>query len=242
VIVTMILVKDVQADKSAQQRITTRQDVAEEYAEHLKAGCEFPPIVVFKDKLGHYWLASGFHRLLAHKLAKRKYIACDVREGELRDAILFSVGCNRQHGLRREPADKRRAVLTLLIDEEWGQWAGREIAKQCGVSEGLVRILKKELSAHKTQIPQPVKVTRGGTSYTMMPHPTRKRIDEMTAKEQADALNEAELVALRPRAIASATKHLDEAAEDVRPYEDLGDVLGHIEQAQGLLAVMTANG
>ena len=35
------------------------------------------------------------------------------------------------HGLRRSNADKRRAVLTLLNNEEWAKWSAREIAKAC---------------------------------------------------------------------------------------------------------------
>ena len=38
-------------------------------------------------------------------------------DGGLRDAILFSVGANAAHGLRRTNADKRRTVLLLWEDE-----------------------------------------------------------------------------------------------------------------------------
>jgi hypothetical protein len=39
-----------------------------------------------------------------------------------------SVSANAPHGLRRTNADKRRAVVRLLEDTEWSQWADREIA------------------------------------------------------------------------------------------------------------------
>ena len=31
--------------------------------------------------------------------------------------------------------DKRRAVMTLLADEEWGKWSDNEIARRCEVSD-----------------------------------------------------------------------------------------------------------
>lgn len=39
-----------------------------------------------------------------------------------REAILFIVGANASHGLRRTNADKRRTVERLLADEEWRGW------------------------------------------------------------------------------------------------------------------------
>jgi hypothetical protein len=55
------------------------------------------------------------------------------------------VGANATHGLRRTNADKRRAALTLLQDEEWQRWSNREIARQCGVTHTFVAKLRREL-------------------------------------------------------------------------------------------------
>ena len=60
-----------------------------------------------------------------------------VRAGTRRDAILFAVGANGDHGLRRTNEDKRRSVLVLLRDEEWGAKSDRWIATQAGVSNRL---------------------------------------------------------------------------------------------------------
>jgi hypothetical protein len=96
-----------------------------------------PPIVVFHDGVD-YWLADGFHRHAAHLKAGAADIAADVRKGTKRDAILHSVGANQAHGLRRTNEDKRRAVLTLLNDEEWAKWSDREIARRCAVDHTTV--------------------------------------------------------------------------------------------------------
>lgn len=67
--------------------------------------------------------------------------------GCLRDAILAAVGANADHGLRRKPEDKRRAVLTLLNDPEgeWNKKSDNEIANLCNVSNHFVAKVKKEI-------------------------------------------------------------------------------------------------
>jgi len=47
----------------------------------------------------------------------------NIINGTQRDAILHSVGANATHGLRRSNQDKRKAVVTLLEDNEWCQWS-----------------------------------------------------------------------------------------------------------------------
>jgi hypothetical protein len=61
-----------------------------------------------------------------------------VRQGTRRDAVLYSVGANAKHGLRRSVADKRRAVETLLKDEEWRQFGPTGIAERTNVSRQFV--------------------------------------------------------------------------------------------------------
>jgi hypothetical protein len=40
-----------------------------------------------------------------------------------------AVGGNAIHGKRRTNQDKRRAVMTLLEDDEWKAWSNHEIAR-----------------------------------------------------------------------------------------------------------------
>jgi hypothetical protein len=59
----------------------------------------------------------------------------------------------------------------MLADPEWRAWNNSEIARQCRVSEHLVRTLRSELAPAKEKTPEPPertrKVTRGGKTYTM---------------------------------------------------------------------------
>lgn len=127
----------------AQARAGMNKVIVSEYAEAMADGAEFPALVVFRDG-ETYWLADGFHRYQAAREAGLTEFPADVREGSLRDAILFSVSANNTHGLRRTNDDKMRSVLTLLQDEVWRTWSDRVIATRCGVSQPFVSRLRSD--------------------------------------------------------------------------------------------------
>lgn len=127
----------IRLDGGTQPRVAIAEDVVKEYAEALLSGVTFPPPDVFYDG-ADYWLGDGFHRYHAAVAAGAEVLTCAMRFGTRRDAVLFSVGANRTHGMRRSNDDKRKAVLTLLNDEEWGQWSNAEIARKCGVDTSTV--------------------------------------------------------------------------------------------------------
>lgn len=133
-------------DKGTQSRAAISEDTVSDYAEAMAAGDEFPPVIAFHDGVDYY-LADGFHRLHAVKRLGKTSIQADVRTGTLRDAILYSLGANRDHGLRRSNADKRKCVQTLLEDFEWGDLSVNEMARICGVSPQLVMAVKQEKDA-----------------------------------------------------------------------------------------------
>lgn len=128
---------DIETDGGTQPRVAIDEGVVSEYAELNSRGIELPPVIVFHDG-ATYWLADGFHRYHARRRGGYEHIKVEVRQGMQRDAVLYSAGANAAHGLRRSRADKRKAVLTLLEDDEWSQWSDRQIAKRCGVGHQLV--------------------------------------------------------------------------------------------------------
>lgn len=143
--VTAVALSLIRRDGGTQPRVALDPSVIEEYAEAYEAGAELPPLVVYWDAL-EYWLADGFHRAAALERAGIDFARVDVRRGTRRDAILYSCGANAAHGLRRTRADRRRAVETLLRDEEWGRRTDRWIAEQCGVSPTTVGTVRAELA------------------------------------------------------------------------------------------------
>ena len=130
-------IDQIRIDGGTQPRVAIDEDVVVEYADLYVEGVDLPPVTVFHDG-STYWLADGFHRYWASKQTEREAIAVDVQQGTRRDAILYSVGANATHGLRRSNADKRKAVLTMLQDDEWSQYSDHEIARQCNVTQPTV--------------------------------------------------------------------------------------------------------
>jgi hypothetical protein len=166
-----------------QTRASLNATIIKEYAEAYKEGIELPPIDVYFDGLV-YWLSDGFHRLKAVEFLRRDAITANVHLGGRRDAILHAVGANEDHGLRRTNADRRTAVRILLTDPEWSTWANTEVARQCNVSEYLVRTIRSELMPAEGE---PVKektrkVRRGTTTYPMK----TERIGAKTSQKTSD--------------------------------------------------------
>ena len=137
----------IRRDRDVQARAGLNPATVSEYAEALQSGATLPPVDVFHDGEIH-WLADGFHRVAAAEQAGLTEVEADVRQGGRRDAILHACGANATHGLRRTNADKRRAVETLLRDEEWRRWSDRRIAETCGVSNNFVGDVRRELSSN----------------------------------------------------------------------------------------------
>lgn len=114
------------------------QTVVDEYAKAMRRGDTFPPIDVFEVGPEQYLVADGFHRVHAARAAGVK-VRCTIHAAkDRRDAILFAAGANAEHGLRRTQADKKRAVMMLLSDEEWRNRAGQWIAAAANVSRPFV--------------------------------------------------------------------------------------------------------
>lgn len=186
----------IRIDGETQARESINQEAVSEYADSIRSGVEFPPLVVFFDG-AEYWLADGFHRWHAHRAAGRASAQVDIRSGTRRDAVLFSLGANAAHGLRRTNADKRKAVSTLLKDEEWARWSDREIARVCGVGAPFVGDIRRAICNPITDAPAIRTVERAGKTYEQDTSKIGKRqekVEKFERKEPSgndDALAEA---------------------------------------------------
>jgi hypothetical protein len=211
------------------------QVIVDDYAQAISEGANLPAIVVFHDADDAYWLADGFHR---HVAAERETIEADVREGSRRDAVLYSVGANTTHGLRRSNSDKQNAVMMLLRDPEWGKWSDREIGKRAGVDHktiGRMRAIvgtapteRTFTSRHGTVATRRVEKVDGEFPIDQSPpnpstaflrslsevvrHATQ--IEAAVARGEADAKPVREAMKAAMRAIAKIDKRLAEMAPE----------------------------
>jgi len=165
--VEYITLDAIRIDGGTQARAGLNEETVAEYAatwqdlSYQQNGLDrMPPIVLYHDGES-YWLADGFHRVAAYKRfltdgkpsASPRALRAEVHQGTRRDAVLHACGANAAHGLRRTNADKRRAVETLLRDEEWRQWSDRKIAEACAVDHKTVATARAEMEA-TGEIPQ----------------------------------------------------------------------------------------
>lgn len=164
--ISALSLSEVATDGGTQSRLKLNDATIEDYAEAMRNGDDFPPVIVFYDGKT-YWLADGFHRVAAARKAEIEDITVDIKQGTQREAILHSVGANAKHGLRRTNADKRNSVIRLLEDQEWGKWTDNEIAKHCGVSQPFVSKIHSEIDPSYNGYKIERTVTRGGKTYKM---------------------------------------------------------------------------
>lgn len=161
-------VTTIRTDGGTQARAEISAPTVEEYAQAMQEGAQFPAVVVYYDG-ADYWLADGFHRVEAARRLGRA-VQADIRPGTRRDAVLWAVGANDAHGLRRTRGDVQRAIETLLRDSEWGQWADREIARQVHCDHKTVAAARARLSGEIPQIEGEGRtVARGGSVYVQKP-------------------------------------------------------------------------
>ncbi len=137
----MIEIGRIVADAALQARVSLNAAAVCDYAEVLD---ELPPVELYLDQNGAFWVGDGNHRIAAATRAGRATIKARVRRGTRRDALLHAVGANVKHGLRRSNADKRRAVRLVLDDKEWRDQSDRWTANKCGVSHPFVASLRRE--------------------------------------------------------------------------------------------------
>lgn len=140
----------IRRDGGTKVRAGLDQEAVSDYANAYERGCTLPPLVVFHDGTDS-WLADGFHRIEAALRAGLDDIQADVRQGTLRDAILYACGADQAHGLRRSNADNRLAVGSMLEDPEWSKWSDGRIAEHCGVSDRLVNKMRAELTPNGSE-------------------------------------------------------------------------------------------
>ena len=100
------------------------------------------------------WAAShaGFHRAEVYRLEEVAEVEVELREGGKEEAKLNALGSNKNHGLRRSNADKRRAVETALSMRP--KWSDRKIADHCGVHHQMVADARSQLDDSSSSQPQ----------------------------------------------------------------------------------------
>lgn len=170
--ILLIPLSEIILDEDAQPRVTMDFGMVEEFVEDMLRGDSFPPIDVFFDGES-YWLADGFHRYNAAKALQMLEIVCTVHEGDLDDAIWFSLQANRANGVRRAPQDVRNAVRRAIQHRKGADETDRFIASYVGTSHQTV-MRERQLAVATGPVDQsPSRVDKNGVER-VLPQPRAK--------------------------------------------------------------------
>ena len=136
-------------DLSLQTRSGTDAETINNYAEAMADGAQFPDVTVFTDGK-HYWLADGFHRVMAAKQLGKKQISADIRNGTEDDAVVFGGTANNKQGKRPTRADVQHFLEMVWARREaifGGTPTGGNFAEKCGVGQTTgVRFVQAKLA------------------------------------------------------------------------------------------------
>lgn len=180
----------IRIDGGTQARLALNQDVVHEYAEHMKDGDVFPPVVVFHDG-SDYWLADGFHRFFATKANGNTSIEAEVKDGTQEDATLWAFGANGRRGLSMSTEDNRNIIKRMLEHPIWSQWTNAEIARHVGVSKMTVGRVKSSMDP-KDEPTQKKYVGKHGESTIQTKHLGKKVKSDAEKNPEPEGINEQE--------------------------------------------------
>lgn len=207
-------IDDIRTDGGTQTRAEINLFVVKDYSELMQAGVKFPPVDAMFDG-ENYWLVDGFHRYNAACDAEIDSIAANVTDGTRRDAQLAAARANEMHGLRRTNADKRRAVLMFLNDDEWKSWSDNAIAEACRVSQPFVSSVRSKLITDISSPPQK-RIGRDGKKRKVK---RKSRAKPKAAKPASKATSTTSTAAH-----ATTTEQTDEAPVDTVLVNDAAAV------------------
>jgi hypothetical protein len=137
----IVRLDQIRLDGGTQMREHLDQNVVQDYAEKMRSGIVFPPLVTMFDGSTH-WLVDGFHRYLAVQAAGKQGYNCEVHNGTQQDAIFMATSVNGSHGLQRSNDTKRKAVEVTLAHPKADGWSNVQIAKHCCVSDMFVASIR----------------------------------------------------------------------------------------------------
>lgn len=180
----------------------TDSEVVEQYAEAWRQGVEFPPVELFTLDGRTHWIGDGIHRIKGADKAGRSSVLAIVHQGDERAARMFACGANRNHGLHRSNADKRRAAEIMLELEP--TWSNSKIAQHCGISDMLVSDVRRSLESAEVISPSPVREGKDGKKQLAQRPRRESQVQESGTCDTPDAPDDFD-----PEAIESSEVWID---------------------------------
>jgi len=114
-VLTEVPVSELERCTRVQVRAAMHDATVSRYADDMKNGAIFDPVVLFRERgTERYVIADGHHRVDAAKESGKQTIEAEIREGDETAALEFALGANATHGLQRTSKDIENGVRLLL--------------------------------------------------------------------------------------------------------------------------------
>lgn len=212
-------ISDLVLDERCQARERIDSDAVGEYSASYAAGVELPPPAVYSVS-GKLYVVDGYHRVPAAIKAGLEFLrVVIVGEGTIDDAEWFATGVNKDHGVRRSNADKRRALRMALETEIGVEQSTQTLAKHVGVSVELATEVRRAWESARNQTPERRKDSAGRWQPAR-----RDRSDTSKAKSSKSDTKRAE----PPENIAPSIE--PEKQEEPLPFEPLPETKSPMPQ------------
>ena len=117
-----------------------------EYVEACRAKEHLPPVLLYQVPARGLVLVDGYHRVGAFVQAGLTWVPAEIRDGSWSDALDAALLANARHGVRRTPADKRRAVMAALGAPKYVDASDRAVARATATSPPFVAVVRAELA------------------------------------------------------------------------------------------------
>lgn len=227
-------------DGGTQSREALNQATVAEYAEAMTEGATFPPVTLFFDGSNH-WLVDGFHRYFAAKQVGFTDMPAEVREGTQLDAQWASYTVNKDHGLRRSNADKRKAVMGALAHPYGKAKSDNQIAKELGVHHSTVGDIRRSLADSASDKPtERTYITKHGTTAVMKIDKIGKAKSATNSAAPAPAPAKAAPAPTPLHVVAPTGDVITEADLQEDPADLLEELQRDNEELRSQMAILTA--
>ena len=231
----------IRIDGGTQSREALNQATVAEYAEAMTEGVTLPPVMLFFDGSNH-WLVDGFHRYFAAKQVGFTDMPAEVRDGTQLDAQWASYTVNKDHGLRRSNADKRKAVMGALAHPYGKAKSDNQIAKELGVHHSTVGDIRRSLADSASDVPaERTYTTKHGTTAVMKTDKIGKAKPAVRPVASVSALVKAALVLAPLHVVALFGEVITEADLHEDPADLLEELQRDNEKLQKQIAILTAD-
>ena len=231
----------IRIDGGTQSREALNQATVAEYAEAMTEGVTFPPITLFFDGSNH-WLVDGFHRYFAAKQVGFTDMPAEVRDGTQLDAQWASYTVNKDHGLRRSNADKRKAVMGALAHPYGKAKSDNQIAKELGVHHSTVGDIRRSLADSASDVPaERTYTTKHGTTAVMKTDKIGKAKPAVRPVASAPAPAKAAPAPAPLHVVAPSGEVITEADLHEDPADLLEELQRDNEKLQKQIAILAAD-